>query len=315
MSEDAGTHQVLLNAYNGAVLDVFSCTQTAETAAVPYRAQVRDGKSKRTLLQSANPLEGYALSMPELVQLPAKAGEDVLNARIFKPLNMEAGKKYPVVIYVYGGPHAQMVTHKWLAGANLWMSWLAAQGYVVWTLDNHGSADRGLEFEQAVHRKLGTLEMDDQLRGVEYLKTLPYVDASRMGVHGWSFGGFMTTTLMTKNPGLFKAGVAGGPVIDWSLYEVMYTERYMDTPEQNPEGYQNANLVGSAKNLKDRLMLIHGTVDDVVVWQHSQEMVKQCVSDGVLIDYMIYPEHPHNVVGKDRLHLYKTVLRYLMEHL
>ena len=195
------------------------------------------------------------------------------------------------------------------------MSWMASQGYLVFTLDNRGSGERGLEFEQAVHRKLGTIEMEDQITGVNYLKSLPCVDANRIGVHGWSFGGFMTTTLMTKNPGVFKAGVAGGPVIDWKMYEIMYTERYMDTPEENKEGYETSNLLNSAKSLKDRLMLIHGTIDDVVVWQHSQAMVKKCVDEGVLIDYMIYPGHPHNVQGKDRLHLYKTVSRYLMENL
>jgi dipeptidyl-peptidase-4 len=227
---------------------------------------------------------------------------------------MEISKKYPVVIYVYGGPHAQMISNRWLAGGNLWMSWMASQGYIVWTLDNRGSAERGLEFEQVVHGKLGQVEMEDQLKGLEYLKAQPFVDAARIGVHGWSFGGFMTTTLLAKNPGVFKAGVAGGPVTDWGLYEVMYTERYMDTPEQNPKGYEEANLMNHAAKLKDRLMLIHGTVDDVVVWQHSQEFVKKCVDEGVLIDYMIYPEHPHNVQGKDRLHLYKTISRYLMEH-
>jgi dipeptidyl-peptidase 4 len=254
------------------------------------------------------------LPKPILVSVKAKDGT-VLNGRLFKPRNIEQGKKYPVIIYVYGGPHAQMVTNRWLGGGNLWMSWMASQGYGVFTLDNRGSADRGIEFEQVIHKQLGVAEMEDQLLGVDYLMSLPWVNPARIGVHGWSFGGFMTTTLLCNNPGVFKAGVAGGPVIDWKMYEVMYTERYMDTPQTNSEGYEKTNLLNSAKNLKDRLMLIHGTVDDVVVWQHSQLMVKQCVDEDVLIDYMIYPGHPHNVRGKDRLHLYKTVSRYLMENL
>jgi dipeptidyl-peptidase-4 len=249
-----------------------------------------------------------------LVKLSAADGT-VLNARLFKPRNMENGKKYPVVIYVYGGPHAQMVTNSWLGGGNLWMSWMASQGYAVFTLDNRGSANRGLEFEQAIHRNLGEKEMEDQLVGADWLKKQTWVNPARIGVHGWSFGGFMTTTLLCKKPGMFKAGVAGGPVIDWSFYEVMYTERYMDTPKENPEGFKKTSLINDAAALKDRLMLIHGTVDDVVVWQHSQRMVKACVDAGVLVDYMIYPGHPHNVSGKDRLHLYKTISRYLMEHL
>jgi len=272
------------------------------------------GKLVRTLHQSANPLENSPFSAPELLQLKADNGT-VLNARIFKPSNWQSGEKFPAVVYVYGGPHAQMVTNSWFGGGNMWMSWMAAQGFVVFTLDNRGSAYRGTEFEQVIHRRLGDLETSDQMQGVNYLKSLSFVNPNAVGVHGWSYGGFMTTTLMTRHPGVFKAGVAGGPVIDWALYEIMYTERYMDTPEENPGGYKKSSLLEQADSLKDRLMLIHGTVDDVVVWQHSQEMVKTCVDKGVLIDYMIYPEHPHNVRGKDRIHLYRTISRYLMEHL
>jgi dipeptidyl-peptidase-4 len=317
LSPEAGSHSVQINFQNGWFLDQYSAAEISGTSkANPYRATLCDskGKSVRTLLQSTDPLLNTPLPKPEIISIQASDGTR-LNARMFKPMNMSSDKKYPVVIYVYGGPHAQMISNRWLGGGNLWMSWMASQGYIVWTLDNRGSAERGLEFEQVIHGKLGNVEMEDQLKGLDYLKSLPYVDAARIGIHGWSFGGFMTASLMTKNPGLFKAGVAGGPVTDWSLYEVMYTERYMDTPEQNPKGYEESNVMNHASKLKDRLMLIHGTIDDVVVWQHSQELVKKCVDEGVLVDYMIYPEHPHNVQGKDRLHLYKTVSRYLMEQL
>jgi dipeptidyl-peptidase-4 len=310
LTPESGVHEIQMNSSGTYFIDNFSNLTT------PRSIRILDAKGKtiKVLLKSADPLLDYALSKPELMQVKASDGT-MLNGRLFKPTNFDASKKYPVVIYVYGGPHAQMVSNRWMAGGNLWMSWMASQGYLVFTLDNRGSGERGLEFEQAVHRKLGTVEMEDQMTGVNYLKSLPFVDANRIGVHGWSFGGFMTSTLMTKNPGVFKAGVAGGPVIDWKMYEIMYTERYMDSPEENKEGYETSNLLNGAKSLKDRLMLIHGTIDDVVVWQHSQAMVKKCVDEGVLIDYMIYPEHPHNVQGKDRLHLYKTVSRYLMENL
>ena len=317
LTPEAGSHTVQVNASNGSFIDQFSAAEIEGISkANPYRASVCDskGKTKRLLMQASDPLLNTVLTKPEMMSVKASDGTQ-LNGRLFKPQNMIAGQKYPVIVYVYGGPHAQMISNRWLGGGNLWMSWMASQGYIVWTLDNRGSSERGLEFEQAIHGKLGILEMEDQLKGLEYLKSLPYVDASRIGVHGWSFGGFMTASMMTKNPGLFKAGVAGGPVTDWSLYEIMYTERYMDSPEQNPKGYEEANLMNHASKLKDRLMLIHGTIDDVVVWQHSQELVKKCVDEGVLVDYMIYPEHPHNVQGKDRLHLYKTISRYLMEHL
>jgi dipeptidyl-peptidase-4 len=310
LTGESGTHSLMPNSTCSYFIDRFSNWST------PGRINLLDknGKQVRILSEAADPIAMEALPKPELVKLTSKDGS-VLNARLFKPRNMDNGKKYPVVIYVYGGPHAQMVTNSWLGGGNLWMSWMASQGYAVFTLDNRGSSNRGLEFEQAIHRKLGEKEMEDQLSGVDWLKKQNWVNPARIGVHGWSFGGFMTSTLLCKNPGMFKAGVAGGPVIDWSFYEVMYTERYMDSPQENPEGYKQTSLLNDAAALKDRLMLVHGTVDDVVVWQHSQRMVKSCVDAGVLIDYMIYPGHPHNVSGKDRLHLYKTVSRYLMENL
>ncbi|MCB0819928.1 MAG: DPP IV N-terminal domain-containing protein [Bacteroidetes bacterium] len=310
LASESGVHSILPNSASSYFIDRFSSWN------VPGKISLLDknGKLIRTISEATDPIAMQALPKPELVKLAAGDGT-ILNARLFKPRNMESGKKYPVVIYVYGGPHAQMVTNSWLGGGNLWMSWMASQGYAVFTLDNRGSSNRGLEFEQVIHRKLGDKEMEDQMQGVAWLKKQSWVNPSRIGVHGWSFGGFMTSTLLCKNPGVFKAGVAGGPVIDWSFYEVMYTERYMDTPQENPDGYKSTSLLNSASDLKDRLMLIHGTVDDVVVWQHSQRMVKACVDAGVLIDYMIYPGHPHNVRGKDRLHLYKTISRYLMENL
>jgi dipeptidyl-peptidase-4 len=175
--------------------------------------------------------------------------------------------------------------------------------------------NRGREFEQATHRTLGTNEMADQLEGLKYLKSQTFVDSSRVGVHGWSFGGFMTTTLMTRAPWAFKAGVAGGPVIDWKYYEVMYTERYMDLPSENAMGYEQANLLNYVKNLKGKLLMIHGTVDDVVVWQHSLMYIKKCVDEGVQLDYFVYPQHPHNVRGKDRVHLMQKITDYFDLHL
>ena len=239
---------------------------------------------------------------------PAATGASLYND--FNPGNI-----YPVLIYVYNGPHVQMVTNSWLAGGELWMHRMAQEGYVVFVLDGRGSANRGFAFESAIHRQLGTLEMEDQLSGVSYLKSLPYVDANRMGVHGWSYGGFMTTSLMLRKPGVFKCGVAGGPVLDWSMYEIMYGERYMDTPEQNAEGYKANLLVDKVKNLQGNLLLIHGADDDVVVWQHSLKLIKKSVDEGVQIDYFVYPGHPHNVRGKDRVHLMQKITDYFDAHL
>jgi dipeptidyl-peptidase-4 len=233
---------------------------------------------------------------------------------MFYPHKMDSSKKYPVLVYVYGGPHAQMITNSWLGGADLWLYYMAQQGYLVFTVDNRGSANRGLGFEQATFRQLGNIEREDQLKGVEFLKSLRYVDANRMGVFGWSFGGFMTVNLMSRAD-VFKAGVAGGPVIDWRMYEIMYTERYMDKPDQNIEGFKEADMTNYIKDLKGKLMVIHGTDDDVVVWQHSINYVKKCVDEGKQIDYFMYPGHKHNVLGKDRVHLMQKITDYFNLHL
>ena len=157
--------------------------------------------------------------------------------------------------------------------------------------------------------------MEDQLKGVEYLKSLPYVDANRLGVHGWSYGGFMTTSLMTRHAGTFKVAAAGGPVIDWSYYEIMYGERYMDTPQENKEGYDKNNLLNHVDKLKGKLLMIHGAQDDVVVWQHSIMYQKKAVDKGVQLDYYVYPGHMHNVLGKDRAHLMEKICNYFIDNL
>jgi dipeptidyl-peptidase-4 len=219
-----------------------------------------------------------------------------------------------VLVYLYGGPHAQMVTNSWLGGADMWLYYMAQQGFVVFTMDNRGSGNRGLDFENATFRKLGSVEREDQSAGAEYLKKQRYVDSTRMGIFGWSYGGFMSISMMTRTP-YFKAAVAGGPVIDWGMYEVMYTERYMDRPQDNPEGYKDANLLNYMRNLKGKMMLIHGTSDDVVLWQHSLNYIKKTVEEGVQVDYFVYPEHKHNVLGKDRVHLMQKVADYFRQNL
>jgi dipeptidyl-peptidase-4 len=209
-----------------------------------------------------------------------------------------------------------MVQNKWLGGGNLWMAYMASKGYIVFTIDNRGSANRGFDFESSIHRRLGEVEMNDQLAGITYLKQLSFVDSTRIGIHGWSFGGFMTTSLMTRYPNVFKTGVAGGPVIDWKYYEIMYTERYMDHPSSNPDGYKRTSLLPSASQLKNRLLMIHGADDDVVVLQHSLMFLDACVkSSNDQLDFFIYPGHKHNVVGRDRTHLYKKVSQYFFDHL
>ncbi|UKN01338.1 S9 family peptidase [Paracrocinitomix mangrovi] len=289
---------------------------TMENRETPNIETVRDntGKELKEVLNAANPYKETKLGISEYGTI--KGGDDKtdLYYRMIKPADFDANKKYPVLVYVYGGPHAQLVTDSWLGGASLWMHWMANQGYIVYTVDGRGSANRGYAFESVIHRNLGTAEMEDQLKGVEYLKSLPYVDANRLAVHGWSFGGFMTTSLMLRQAGVFNVGVAGGPVTDWQYYEVMYGERYMDRPEENEEGYKENRLMEYVKNLKGKLLLIHGTVDDVVVMQHNLALVKAFVEEGVQVDFFPYPMHKHNVRGKDRVHLMEKVLTYVIEN-
>jgi dipeptidyl-peptidase-4 len=305
-----GTHNVMMNDNGEWFLDQYTST-TVPRNTVLLNAS---GQEKAVLLNAINPIAEYKKCEMQVFKIKAADGTTDLNCRMFLPADFDANKKYPTLVYLYGGPHAQMITNSWLGGADMWLYYMAQQGYVVFTLDNRGSANRGLDFENVTHRKLGVEEKVDQLKGIEYLKSLKYVDASRLGIYGWSFGGFMTTTMMSKTD-LFKAGVAGGPVIDWGMYEIMYTERYMDTPKENPEGYAENNLLNHVKGLKGKLMLIHGTDDNVVLWQHSLAYIKKCVDEGVQLDYFVYPGHLHNVMGKDRVHLMQKITDYFKQNL
>lgn len=245
----------------------------------------------------------------------AADGKTPLYYRLVLPVGFDASKKYPTVVYVYGGPHANNVENRWNYASRPWEIYMAQRGYIVFVVDNRGSQYRGFEFESCTHRHLGDVEMQDQMEGVKFLKSLPYVDANRLGVHGWSFGGFMTTNLMCSYPDVFKVGVAGGPVIDWKLYEVMYGERYMDTPQENPEGYESSNLLNKAKNLKGRLQIIVGYNDPTCVLQHSLSFLRKCEDAGTQPDYFVYPGDGHNMMGHDMVHLHERITRYFDDYL
>ena len=305
-----GVHTVMMNDNGEWFLDSYTNIKTPRNIGLLNA----NGQEKAVLLNAINPIADYKKCDMLLFKIKAADGTTDLNCRMFLPADFDTNKKYPTLVYLYGGPHAQMITNSWLGGADMWLYYMAQQGYVVFTIDNRGSANRGLAFENITHKKLGVEEKADQLKGVEYLKGLKYVDINRLGIYGWSFGGFMTTTMMSKTD-LFKAGVAGGPVIDWGMYEIMYTERYMDTPKENPEGYAENNLLNHVKGLKGKLMLIHGTDDNVVLWQHSLAYIKKCVDEGVQLDYFVYPGHLHNVMGKDRVHLMQKITDYFKQNL
>lgn len=312
LTPQAGWHSTQLSADGKHLLDTYeSLKNPTENRLVT----VASGKALATLYQSKDPEADFI--NPEITFGTIKAADGVtdLHYRLLKPTNFDPAKKYPTIVYVYNGPHAQLVQNRFHAGCLGWDLYMATKGFVVFTVDGRGSAHRGAAFEQVIHRHLGKNEMADQMKGVDFLKSLPYVDADRIGVAGWSYGGFMTTNLMLTHPEVFKVGVAGGAVTDWARYEIMYGERYMDSPQENPEGYKETNLSLRAANLKGRLLLIHGTIDPTVVWQHTQLFVDACVKAGTYPDYMIYPEHKHNVLGVDRVHLNYTMARYFMDHL
>jgi len=308
LTEEPGVHSVQLSPNGNYIIDSYS---SIDVPRVVKRKSLKNGK-EATIYTSENPIEGYQLGTTEFVSIKANDGVDMYG-RIIKPANFDANKKYPVLIYVYGGTHAQMVTNSWLAGSNLWMQWMAAeQDYIVFTLDNHGSANRGFAFESIIHRQAGEVEMEDQLLGVDYLKSLPYVDGNRLAVHGWSYGGFMANSLMLRHPGVFTTAVAGGPVTDWKYYEIMYGERYMDRWQDNEEGFEKSRVHNYVENLDGKLLEIIGSVDPVVVPQHTMSLLKAFVDAKKQVDFLSYPMHPHNVRGLDRAHLMKKVLDYVI---
>ena len=267
------------------------------------------------LLSAEDPWKDYEQPIFECGSIKAADGQTDLFYRMVKPNHFDANKKYPTVVYVYGGPHAHNVEASWHWYSRTWETYMAQKGYIVFILDNRGSENRGRDFEQATFHQLGQIEMQDQMKGVEYLRTLPYVDMNRLGVHGWSFGGFMTISLMLNYPDVFKVGVAGGPVIDWKWYEVMYGERYMGTPQDNPDGYAKSSLISKAKNLKGKLQIITGYNDNTVVPQHCLSFLDACIKAGTQPDFFAYPGEEHNMRGHASVHLHERITQYFEDYL
>lgn len=284
---------------------------------VPARVNLAssDGKVIRQLFASPDPLEGYKTGEVRFGTVKSADGLYDNYYRMFLPVDFDPSKKYPVVLYVYGGPHSQMVTDTWLGSVRMWEMLMAQKGYIVYVQDNRGTEHRGAAFEKAINRQCGKVEMEDQMVGINWLRSLPYVDSDRIGVHGWSYGGFMTISLITNYPDVFKVGVAGGPVIDWKWYEIMYGERYMDTPETNPEGFASTSLINKAADLKGKLLICQGAIDRTVVWEHSLSFIQECIEHNVQVDYFPYPVSEHNVAGDWREHLMQKVTNYFEDYL
>ena len=314
LNDTEGVHRAQISASGTYLIDNYSTPTEARIIDV-YNTTGKGLAKAINLLTAEDPLKGFLLPQIETGTIKASDGKTELYYRICKPADFDATKKYPTIVYVYGGPHAQMIHNGLRYDARGWDLYMANKGYIMFTLDNRGSDNRGFEFESTTFRHLGVEESKDQVKGVEFLKSLPYVDANRIGVHGWSFGGHMTTSLMLRYPEIYKVGVAGGPVIDWAFYEVMYGERYMDTPQANPDGYKETNLRNLAGNLKGHLLMIHDYQDETCVPQHTLSFIKACVDARTYPDLFIYPGHPHNVSGRDRIHLHEKITRYFEDNL
>ena len=306
-----GWHSGSLSKSGNYIVDNYQTPDIPRNIAI---VNTTNGKSI-SYFKAANPWQGYTVPTYECGSIKAADGVTDLYYRMVKPLNFNPNKKYPTIVYVYGGPHAHNVDARWHYSSRGWETYMAEHGYLLFILDNRGSEHRGKEFEQVTFRHLGQEEMKDQMEGVKFLKSLPYVDAQRLGIHGWSFGGFMTINLMTTYPDVFKVGVAGGPVIDWKWYEAMYGERYMDTPEANSQGYAACSLLPKAKNLKGKLEIIIGLNDPVVVPQHAFSFLKACIAAGTQPDFFVYPGEPHNMRGHQSVHLHERISQYFFDYL
>ena len=311
LSENTGIHNGMLSAQGDYILDDWEGPEN------PGQTHLQSSKGKhiRIIHEKNDPLEKFLLGENTLVDIKSADGKYDLTGRLIKPVNFDSNKKYPVVVYVYGGPHSQLVKKSWHNNIRWWQYYMSSQGFVSFTMDNRGTNNRGREFETAIHGQLGILETEDQMQGIRYLKSLSFVDENRIGVHGWSYGGFMTLNMMLRHPETFKVGVAGGPVVDWKMYEVMYGERYMDLPGENPEGYQKTDMSKRISDLEGKLLVIHGAQDKTVVMQHSMQLLREAVKNKSQVDFFAYPTHPHNVRGKDRVHLMRMVSDYFIEHL
>jgi dipeptidyl-peptidase-4 len=291
ITQEDGTHTVQLSPDAAFYVDSYSNT-SAPARQDLHRA---DGTKTATLNENkVTELGQYQLSPVEFSTVPAKDGT-ALNCFLIKPPHFDPTKRYPVIVYTYGGPHAQVVMNAWMGPTMLWHQMMAQKGYVIFALDNRGSAGRGHVFETPIHYRFGIDALADQREGVAWLKTQAWVDASRIGIWGWSFGGFMTTSAMLEAPEDFRAGFAGGPVTDWHFYDSIYTERYMGLPKDHEKDYQNCSPVNHASGLQGKLLIAHGTGDDNVHYSNTLALINDLIGQGKYVEVIAAPGRGHGV--------------------
>jgi len=315
ITEEGQYHNVVLAKDNKTFIDTSSSVNKPKSAALrkvngEFITWLEENK-----LDNSHPLTPYLsnLATPEYGTLKADDGQ-IMHYRLFKPTNMSAGKKHPVIVNVYGGPHAQRVTNSWRS-KNLYFQYMAQQGYVIFQLDNRGSYNRGKKFEDAIYKNLGDVEVADQIKGVEFLRTLDYVDAKRIGIYGHSYGGYMALMTMFKAGDYFTAGVSGAPVTDWALYDTHYTERYLGHPDTNAKGYEASAVFPYTDGLKGPLMIYHGMADDNVLFTHATKLFKQLQDSEKQFEMMTYPGSKHSLRGKQvQTHLHQTITNFFNRH-
>ena len=307
LTKNDGMHLATFSDDASVFVDVWSNAQTPPQAEL-FRA---DGNKLASLVDNTigpnHPYQKYfsAHGKTEFGELKAADGE-TLHYSVIKPLDFDPGKKYPVVVFVYGGPAAQTVINSWPGRADAFFNqYLSQRGYVVFSIDNRGTPRRGVKFGSTLFRHQGSVEVTDQLRGIDYLKTLPYVEADKIGVYGWSNGGYMTLMLLSKASNTYACGVAGAPVTDWGLYDTHYTERYMDLPKNNPDGYADSTVFAHLDGLKSKLLLIHGMADDNVLFSNATKLMSELQKRGTPFELMTYPGAKHGLRGADALHRYR----------
>jgi dipeptidyl-peptidase 4 len=311
LTETPGTHTVNFNPTLTHFVDVWSDVETPSQT----RLFKSDGAPARVIEENrVEALKQYKLGRPEFLQVRTRDGF-VMEAMMIKPPDFDPAKKYPVMSYNYSGPHAQSVKNAWGGATYLWHQMLAQQGYIIWVCDNRSASGKGAESVYPVYKNLGPLELRDLEDGVAHLKSLPYVDGTRVGLWGWSYGGFMTAYALTHS-NVFKLGIVGAPVTDWRLYDTIYTERYMATPQNNPEGYARTSVVAAAKNLSGKMLLIHGTIDDNVHMQNSIQFIYELQRAGKQFEFMAYPQSRHGVTDPQLLkHMREMMTKFILENL
>jgi len=309
VSRGAGTHAISMSPTAEYYLDDYS------SVTQPPRSTVNTiGGDEWSVFRDAdrNLVDNYAMAEPETVTFKAHDGT-LLYGRVFKPANFRAGEKYPAVVIVYGGPGEQMVRNAW-EGAD-WAQLLASRGFVVWEMDNRGSSGRGHAFEAPLYRRFGKAELADQLEGVRYFVAQGFVDPARVGIYGWSYGGFMTLYSLLNAPDVFRAGIAGAPVTNWRNYDTIYTERYLGLPAENAEGYRASSAVEYANKLKAKLLIVHNIEDDNVLFQNTLQMAEALEQAGKIFDMVIYPQKSHGVNGRYQRQLLEETADFFEKNL